>query len=162
MYWIVRGKSTNKYTGQLWKQVGIKYERDHFVSKRMALRYANLLDEAAGKKVFRVVRKAIVTLSNPLIRPYTLSPFSIRDYSIEAIDNLISEYGYPVTVESDNILPLTFLNYNRTDFYSEDIYKIKMYFIKCLPDPVIRGLVNNPGKYVVLVVNNSRIPYYPV
>lgn len=160
MYWIVRGKSTNQYTGPLWKQVGIKYERDHFINKKVALKYASLLDEAAGKKVFRVVRKAIVTLSNPLIRPYSLSPFSIADYSIEAIDSLTSEYGYPVTVESDNILPLTFLNYNRTDFYSEDVYKIKMYFIKCLPAPVIKGLINNPGKYVVLVVNNSKTSYF--
>lgn len=160
MYWIVRGRSTNQYTGQLWKQVGIKYERDHFISKRAALKYASLLDKAAGKKVFRVVRKAIVTLSNPLIRPYYLSPFSITDYNIETIDNLISKHGYPVTVENDYILPLTFLNYNRTDFYSEDIYKIKMYFMRYLPTPVIKGLVDNPGKYVVLVINNSRTPYF--
>jgi len=161
MYWIVRGKGTNPYMGQLWKEVGIRHERDHFLSKRVALRCASLLDEAAGKKVFRVVRKAIVTLANPLKRPYSVRPFCISDYSIEAIDTLVKRYGYPVTIENDRILPSnTFLNYDRTDFYSEDIYKIKLYFLECLPGSIVRGLINYPSQYPVLLINNSRSPYF--
>lgn len=163
MYWIVKGRSSSPYLGEEWKKIGIKHQKDHFVSKSKALKYASLMNIGLDKEVFRVVRKAIVTLANPIKQPWGMQRFFIRDYSVKSIDFLFSKYGYPITVEDGNILPSnTYLKYDRTDFHAEDIYKIRSSFIESLPISIIKGLASNPTKYVVLVINNSKTNYWDV